>query len=207
MVTAPTLDDVGVPPALQRSRSGEPKSFESFDELTADLARARRAVEEWADAYPDIQSGLVLTGPAGVGKTHLAVSALRRVLVDRQIAIRARFIYPPELVQRLVGSGWREEEAILAPIRAAEILVLDQLGAGQMQEWVLEKLLYLLTLRYNQGGLLLATTAYPLAPSAEDQISLTERITRRGVSMLQETCRFVDIVGHDYRVTVLSHSA
>ena len=192
----PTLDDVGVPLALQRSRSGEPKSFESFDELTVDLVRARRVVEEWADAYPDTQSGLVLTGPAGVGKTHLAVSALR-----------ARFSYPPELVQRLVGSGWREEEAILAPIRDAEILVLDQLGAGRMQEWVLEKLLYLLTLRYNQGGLLLATTAYPLAPSAESEISLTERITRRGVSMLQETCRFVDIVGHDYRVTVLSHSA
>ena len=200
-----SLAEVGVPAQLRDSAR-----FEYFDEISEPLRRAKEAVRKWADAYPDVKAGLVLTGPAGAGKTHLAVAALRRILLERKIAARARFVYLPQLLREMQGT-WKDallaEKRMLGSVTSAEILVLDQLGADMGARWAEEKedkLLYILTRCFQNGGLLLCTTVYPFRPSGH-QTALAERITARAVSLLREACRAVPVSGDDYRDTVLRH--
>ena len=183
-------------------RSGA--TFGDFDELGPSLRRARETVERWADAYPDVRAGLLLSGAAGVGKTHLAVSALHRILRERRIAVRVRFAHVTTLLYR-IRDTWSEadvsEERILGPVCSAELLVLDQLGAVS-GAWAEEKVLYILNRAFTGGARLLCTTAFPFrAPRGESV--LADRITPSGASLLREACREIRVSGDDYRDTVL----
>lgn len=218
---APTgLADLGVP------RSLRDKTFGNFEEISDALRRTKKTVLGWADRYPDVHAGLLLTGPSGVGKTHLAVAALSRVLRERAIRARARFVYFPELVRTLQrGSGERRplgDERLFGPALASEILVLDQLGAEIGSAWLEEQLLYLLTRCLHDGVFVIATTAYPtrtprsasppgspdggpFGPKRPAASTLADKITARAVSVLREACQFVEVRGDDYREAVLQH--
>ena len=201
MWVPPRLEDIGVP-----ARYAEPMRFDTFDEISGSPQRTKEIVRKWADSYPDVKAGLLLSGPAGIGKTHLAVSALHHILFERQIAVRARFEHLPQLLSELQGA-WKDpaltEEARLAPVTRAEIVVFDQLGGGMGNPRMEERLLYVLNRCFHTGSFLICTTAFPVR-AARLEKGLAEQITVRGVSLLREACRFVQMRGEDYRDKVIT---
>lgn len=127
---------------------------------------ALRTLEHGGD--PDDPFFLLLHGPVGVGKTHLACALLKRLILGTRCS--GRFIEFQQLLFELRNcySQNRSEETILAPLRQADVLIIDELGKGRTEnEWQMERLDDLVNARYNSARITIFTTNF--APLGADQ--------------------------------------
>ena len=182
------------------------------------LSQAKLVVARFAEEFPlSSEHGLLLIGPCGVGKTHLAVAALKEIVLRGHSGL---FYDYRELLKQIQDSYNAESQAtemgVLEPVLTTEVLVLDDVGSSKPSSWALETVGHVLNTRYNKKRVTLLTTnfldfdatvnaASPAAsrvagmraPTIED--SLTERVGKRIRSRLYEMCRTVEISAPDYR--------
>jgi DNA replication protein DnaC len=94
---------------------------------------------------------LSLAGPAGTGKTHLAV-AVTRALIDRGVSALVANVPMLLLTFRGTFSGDRPErfEQMLDLLCRCEHLVLDDLGRERPTEWAQETLYLVVNARYQE---------------------------------------------------------
>lgn len=123
------------------------KSFASFNPRISGVQEAFQIAREFADA-PD--GWLLLVGPNGCGKTHLAAAIANQSLEDGATVL---FATVPDLLDHLraafAPTSNEVYDQLFARMREAEVLVLDDLGAQQSSPWANEKLFQLLNYRYN----------------------------------------------------------
>jgi len=151
-----------------------------------------------------------------VGKTHHAVAALR-TLISR--GFEGVFFDYQSLLEKIrsgydQSSGASDREAYRAALDA-EVLLLDDLGAHRVTEWVEDTVTALITERCNHRRPLIATTNLPdseagdaiverdsgLPQKAYAKVSLAERIGARARSRLFEMCHVVRMPAvEDYRL-------
>lgn len=184
------------------------------------LKRVKISVQAFVRDYPGgDQAGLLLMGNPGVGKTHLAVAALKELL---QRGHTGYFCEYGALLREIQQSYSRETEAteigLLAPILSAEILVIDDLGCIKPSDWVRDTIGYILNTRYIEGSrdlshprCTIVTTNY--LDSSEEKCAvlpggktimtrkdrLEDRIGDRMRSRLFEMCRTVEVSAPDFR--------
>jgi DNA replication protein DnaC len=186
--------------AARIPRRYEKCSFSNFISDPGTLQEyALRQAHNFANEYPAVDRGLLFMGPAGVGKTHLAVSIIRD-LIDKGFA--GTFYEFGSLLKEIQDSynpvSKSSEFKVLAPVYQADILVLDELGASVPTEWVRDTMYQIINKRYNDKKLTIFTTNY--LDKAKDKASeLEERITYRLRSRLFEMCINVVMDGEDYR--------
>ncbi len=145
------------------------RTFASFDlrrdeDLpAADLASLEKAFQ-YAREYAERPRGwLVLTGPYGCGKTHLA-AAIANYRAD--LGNPPLFIVVPDLLDHLratfdPGSAISLDRRF-DEVRTAPLLILDDLGTQATTPWVREKLYQLFNYRYNAELPTVITTANTL---------------------------------------------
>jgi DNA replication protein DnaC len=149
-------------------------SFENFHCFPG-ISPAVREAYKCARAFAAAPQGwLVMIGPNGCGKTHLAAAIANQNLKAGAVVL---FTVVPDLLAHLRSTfGNNATEAYdqrFAKMREAELLVLDDLGAHQSSPWASEKLFQLLNYRYN--------SSFPTVITANKQglTGLDERIRSR----------------------------
>jgi len=165
------------------------------------LTNTVAAVRRFADAFPSVPKGLCLIGPHGVGKTHLAVAALRAALARGNQGL---FFEVSDLL-RLIRSTYNPviktaEMDVLQPLLSAQLLVLDDVGKEKTSEWVEETMTFIVNTRYNQRLTTIFTSNYEDNPDLEALDSLRVRVGSRVYSRMHEMCDFFDYGGADYRL-------
>lgn len=193
-----------------------------FDGPHRHLAAARIAACKFVEEYPLENSGLLLIGSIGVGKTHLAVGIIKELVLSKGIA--CLFYDYRELLKEIQNSYNASVKAteleVLRPVFETEVLVLDELGAVKPTEWVWDTVSLILNTRYNDNRTTIITTNYPddagreaasssefsRAQRAARGETLGDRIGERMRSRLHEMCRIIKMEGADFRQTFKSAS-
>lgn len=123
------------------------RNFADF-QVNVTIAEGFNAACNFAD---DPYGWLVLVGPNGCGKTHLA-AAIANQCVDQGAVVLFEAV--PDLLDHLRAAFAPTAEEVydqlFSKMREAELLVLDDLGAQQSTAWANEKLFQLLNYRYNR---------------------------------------------------------
>lgn len=178
--------------------------FHNFEPVCISVGRALMNTKRFVEEYPVVDVGLLYLGRCGVGKTHLAVAALKE-LINKGIS---GFFYDFRDLLKEIQDSYNpnthtSELKILAPVFDAEVLVLDELGASKPSEWVQETITHIINKRYNDKKITIFTSNYLDIPigSAYDE-SLSDRVGIRLRSRLHEMCRLVPMEGDDYREAI-----
>jgi DNA replication protein DnaC len=210
---------------LRIAAAGIPKKYRNctldtfetdFNGASPTLARALAIARQFVDAYPVDTGGkgLLITGPNGVGKTHLAIGVLRRLIRER--GVKGLFCDYRELLKRIQNSYNPQVQAteldLLNPICTAEALVIDDIGTQKPTDWVWDTVAYILNTRYSENLSTIVTTHFPDLPAGKGEMTEVERAAREqslgdriGDSMrsrLAEMCIKIEMSGGDLRQTV-----
>jgi len=183
----------------------------NFEAGNASLLSALERVTTYCSSYPhpglDDGLGLLFFGNSGVGKTHLAVSALRELWTTK--GARGRFYDFHELIREIKNSYNEEtrttELQILEPVIDIDILLLDDLGAWRLTEWMLDTLFFILNGRYMAKKATFITTNFPDGTPNPNEAGarrgeyLVERIGTPLRSRLLEMCSVISMAGPDFR--------
>lgn len=165
----------GITPAAELPRMGVDRRAFSADQLAAaihdrwggryDNALPESRVAAWIGRHiadPDTHPALFLSGVTGSGKTYQAIAALR-VLADHHFAGHRTWaaVTHPDLGDELRPRSDDGHEGALDRYLDANLLLLDDLGAGMSTPWMTDCVQRLVDRRWTRRMATIYTTNLP----------------------------------------------
>jgi DNA replication protein DnaC len=187
-------------PRRYRGVSFERPPVSDIARTAPEQVRTVRRYVQRISANLDEGKGLWIQGDVGTGKTTLAMLVSKSALdAGRSVAIYSL----PRLLNLLRESMDSEAGMLdfMDRLTAVDLLHLDDLGAENQTDWVLEQLYSIVNSRYEAERAIVATTN--LMPD-----ELAERLGARTVSRLVEICGdLIPLYGEDKRLEIRPQTA
>lgn len=174
---------------------------EKFTQSTLDNFQHRegtenafKATKKYIEEYPNWkQESLLVWGTYGNGKTHLAASVTNELNRKGYIVV---FQSVPELLRRIKSTFNREnketDHQIMKALLECDLLVLDDIGAEKLTDWVQELMFNIIDGRYRKGLPIFYTSN--LKP-----LELSNQIGARSYDRLVETSLTIENKATSYR--------
>lgn len=122
------VEESGLPPRLLDCR------FDNFEQVKGTGTVVRRC-KAFAEKFGTFDKSVLLCGPQGSGKTHLA-AAIANVVLSRGFSVRfARASDIPYEIQKSFDNPNMSESDVVEPLRRCSLLVLDDIGADKMTDY------------------------------------------------------------------------
>ena len=213
------IQESGIPPRFQMA------GFDNFsagrrqdnpiehDHLTNAMGAARSFAADYLPNNDQGRQGLLIQGPTGVGKTHLAVAVLRELI---QRGFEGFFFDYQQWLKQMRGAydaaAGDEHRVVSEKAQEADVVLFDDLGSERYSEWVEDTITSLINYRYNAGKAIIATTNLPIPQLGDSwaeknpvtgrhaiKDTLADRIGGRAVSRLFGMCRIIRVSTRDFR--------
>ena len=125
-------------------------TLEQFDWASRPELKRAVMMRYFDSAFVEKAGGLILIGPSGLGKTHLAIAVGTRMV---QLGYSVRFLTAQQLANQVLGAGSRVEVAqVLQPLLRCQVLILDEFGYLSIDPQLGPALYELVSGRYGKGA-------------------------------------------------------
>lgn len=164
---------------------------------------------KWLLAHEDAEkNGALFYGSVGSGKTKLAAIVANEKMKKGKTVL---FSNVPDLLQDMRAcfnkNSDKSADEMLKELQKVDCLILDDLGAERVTEWVSEKMFSLINYRMNNMLSTIITSNYSPAQLVARLSSVDvnpaagrELTGQRIMSRLSDMCHFVELNGPDYRL-------
>jgi DNA replication protein DnaC len=142
---------------------------------------------------PNGKTDLLLYGPPGVGKTHLAVTAFRDLV---RAGLSGMFVDYQTLIASIAESWKSGDNKLAKRAKEVDVLLIDDLGAQRPIDWAKDAIQDIVTIRYARPrASIIATTNLPLELGPIGVRSLPDIIGLPAFSRLTDaaSCVIVDM--------------
>lgn len=170
-------------------------SFQNFNTYSDELRAKMQVVCNWCEEQGP--PGLFLAGPAGSGKTHLSVAALREI-ARSYLRVRNYFYFQFVNARHFVHecqSSFNERKSlveIIDDLMAGGLLIFDDLHGEKPTDFALGCIYELVDRVYSQGKSVIFTSNADVEKLHEFAPAVASRII--------EMCELVRLDAPDYRV-------
>ena len=132
------------------------KSFENFMIRSASSGEALKLMKKYAKARAWRQgANILITGPYGAGKTHLAIATIRKAI---EVGDTAALVLAVDLLK----GGFQAIDERFATLREVDLLVIDDLTTEFENKYFLQRAFELIEHRYRQKRGTVFTTNLPM---------------------------------------------
>ena len=173
------------------------KTLEGFDWKAASGAPKAQLLELAQGAYLHRNENIVLLGPSGVGKTHLAVALSNKALAA---GVKTRFLSAADLLVQMTAAQnqGRLKQYLGRAIVGPRLLVIDEIGYLPFAREQAALLFQVVAKRYETGSTIV-TSNLPFtqwsATLADDPVMVAALLDR-----LLHHAHIVQITGQSYRL-------
>lgn len=196
--------------ALERAlaSSGVPvryvsKTINEFKPLNADLKSARAQAITYVKNFKAIEAkgvGFVFYGAVGTGKSHLACAVLNAL--KKEYGVTVAYMPVTRLYQR-IQDGFNTNKNVFDSIANTDVLVLDEVGANNANEWRESTLFALIDQRTANGKPTIFISN--LNPREPDGVpSIEAALGARAFERVMDTCVFIPFTGKSQRKRISS---